>query len=660
MLTLNQWLKRQRGVQGRLVTIQQAIFGNKLNAYMYFRLRFFTFSTLIVTSVHLIEFYLLTVIFSFSHIISILILRSISMVINGSWWGTLELLRSEVRSNHRAGQRQYINGIISSWLTLATLLAVITLAIFLTVICIRMQHPATNSSEHLFLLYVAIVGISIAAQFITQTLHAGAYGLRRVYRPFWSISIANIIGLIVLAIGWPWIREYSLPLSMLISSLVALGLTAIYTLKTYHVLGIEDFYRIQIKPLVELFKQFANSEIWMASVSSLFMKTEGVLILVMLLGNTNHHQFYEPFIIFYLIAPLISASFEWPRLFYFDLKRFNRSSFQQVLSTLNTHVLKTSLLIGIALWLITVLVTVAYFQHFYAICFLLLPFFLVRSYTGYQQMLRFTANHYNDVLFCSGAVLVMAVIARYLEFSIDGAIASLTLVTLLGIFYLFKPHSPSIQTMDEDPLPNLYQWIIDWKKHRNEPKAEIIELGSNYTAHVSQLVLRKVNNELLGKGKACLASKGIILFYQDTKNALITKDWLSYQLAGIAYKHCRLEEPLASYLYRLANEPVHHNTSYLIDHFKQEFKNGIVISFHKEDKASNPHLTKQQSTQIYFSMLQTLGSPLQPQPRNYYHTLVIYEQGVQTLLAIPQSDAPGSQIKRWARQVFIANLNRLI
>ncbi|MDF1655836.1 MAG: hypothetical protein P1U34_12060 [Coxiellaceae bacterium] len=659
MLTLNQWLNRQRGVQGRLVTIQQAIFGNKLNAYMFFRLRFFTFSTLIVTSVHLIEFYLLTIIFSFTHIVSILILRSISMVINGSWWGTLELLRSEVRSNQRAGLRQNINGIISSWLTLATLLGVITIAAFSTYIGIHLQQPV-NNKETLFLFYVAIVGISIAAQFITQTLHAGAYGLRRVYRPFWSISMANIIGLIILALAWPWIREYSLPLSMLISSLVALALTAVYTLKTYHVLGIEDFYRIQLKPLMELFKQFTNREAWMASASSLLMKTEGVLILVMLLGNSSHHQFYEPFIIFYLIAPLISASFEWPRLFYFDLKRFNRSSFQHVLSTLNTHVLKTSILIGLALWLITVLVTVAYFQHFYAICFLLLPFFLVRSYTGYQQMLRFTANHYNDVLFCSGAVLVMAVIARYLGFSIDGAIASLTLVTLLGIVYLLKPHSPSIQTMDEDPVPNLYQWIIDWKQHRNEPRAEIVELGPNYAAHVSQLVQRKINNELLGSGKACLVSKGIILFHQDAKKALITKEWLSYELAGIAYKHCRLEEPLTSYLYRLANEPEHHNSSYLIDQFKQEFKNGIIISFDDETKKSNPNLTKQQSTQIYFSMLQTLGSPLQPQPRNYYHTLVIYDQGVQTLMAIPQCDAPGSQIKRWARQVFIANLNRLI
>ncbi|MDF1796184.1 MAG: hypothetical protein P1U63_06585 [Coxiellaceae bacterium] len=659
MLTLNQWLNRQRGVQGRLVTIQQALLGNKLNAYMLFRLRFFTFSTLIVTSVHLIEFYLLTIIFSFSHIISILILRSISMVINGSWWGTLELLRSDVRSNQRAGNRQAINGIISSWLTLATLLSVITMALFISYILAHIKQIA-NNNEYLFLLYVAIVGISIAAQFITQTLHAGAYGLRRVYRPFWSISIANIIGLIILALGWPWIHQYSLPLSMLISSLVALALTATYTLKTYHVLGIEDFYRIQIKPLIQLLKQFSNHEIWIASLSSLFMRTEGVLILVMLLGGGNHHNFYEPFIIFYLIAPLISASFEWPRLFYFDLKRFNRDSFQHVLSKLNTHVLKTSIWIGLVLWIITVLVTVAYFQHFYTICFLLLPFFLVRSYTGYQQMLRFTANHYNDVLFCSGAVLVMAVIARYLSFSIDGAIASLTLVTLIGIVYLFKPHSLSIKTLDEDPLPNLYQWIIDWKQHRNEPCAEIVELGQNYAAHVSQLVMRKINTELLGKGKACLVSKGIILFYQDTKKPLITKNWLSYELAGIACKHRRLEEPLASYLYRIANEPPQHATGYLIEQFKQEFTNGIVISFQDEDKKNTPSLTKQQSTQIYFSMLQTLGSPLQPQPRSYYHTLVLYEHGIQTLLSIPQCDAPGSQIKRWARQVFIANLNRLI
>ncbi len=658
MLTLNQWLNRQRGVQGRLVTIQQALFGNKLTAYMLFRLRFFTFSTLITAAVHLIEFYLLTVIFSFSHIISILTLRSISMVINGGWWGALELLRSHVRSAQRAGHRESIGSIISAWLMLAATLAIVTIALFASVIVYHYK-PTLTDNETLFLFYVAIVGISIAAQFITQTLHAGAYGLRRVYRPFWSISMANIVGLAVLAIGWPWIAKYSLPLSMLISSLLALTLTATYTLKTYHVLGLEDYYRIKLQPFINLLKQFKYRELYIATLSGIFMRTEGVLILVMLLGHTSHHNFYEPFLIFYLIAPLISASFEWPRLFYFDLKRFNRLSFQHVLSTLNTHALKTSIWIGLALWVITVAITVAYFQRFYGVCFLLLPFFLVRSYTGYQQMLRFTANHYRDVLLCSGAVLVMAILARYLHFSIDGAIASLSLVTLLGIIYLYKPHSPSIQALDEDPLPNLYQWITNWKQHPNHPTAEVIEISPNYPESVSLKVLRKINHTLEGTGKAALVNKGVIVFYQTEQQQIITKDWLTCELAGTAFRHQFLKQPLSDFLYHLANKPIHQSAHALIKQFKQDFPHGVIISFNENDTHINKNLSKQQATQIYFSMLQSLGAPLQPQPRSFYHTLVIYDQGIQTLLAIPQRETSSSIVKHWSRQVFIANLTRL-
>lgn len=656
MQALNQWLQRQRTAQQRLVTIQQALIGNAIPAYLRYRLRFFTFSTLIITAVHLIEFYLLTVIFSFTHIVSILMLRSIGMALSGYWWGNLELLRSQVRQAHRAKNRERIDGIIASWLILATVLALITVATFTGVISYRYNNHI-SPAEVLFLIYVAVIGISIAAQFFTQTLHAGAYGLRRVYRPFWSIPLANIIGLLVLAAGWPLLHQYSLPLAMLISSILALLLTLIYTLKTYHVLGLQHFLTPNIKAFKSLLQCYGHKEIWLASISSLLMRTEGLLVLIMLIGVHHTTEQYESFILFYLIAPLISASFDWPRLFYFDLKRFNRQSFKPMLDRLNYHVLRVSLWVGFGLWLITLLIAVMYFQQFYTICFILLPFFLARAYSGYQQMLQFCANRYYDVIICAGSVLIMAIVARGFELSIDGAIASLVAIIAAGILYLRQPHTICVQNLDEDPLPNVYQWIKEWNQHTTPPQAQVITIDDSNINRLANKITLRINKALHGVGKACMINDTHVLFFQ-TK-PIITQEWLVSKLAGLVLSVNQLNESLASFLYHQGQLSEHVHSGYLVDQFKREVKDGIIVTFDSKQQ-STEQLNRQQSSDIYFSMLHTLNSPLTLQLEKRLHTLVLYNNGVQVLLVIPKYSLPISQIKHWVKQVYVANLHQLL
>lgn len=657
MTKLKSWLQKQKHAQQRLVTIQQALIGQSLPAYMRYRLRFFSFSTLIITFVHLLEFYLLTVIFSFSHIVSILVLRSISMAAHGAWWGHLELLRSQVRTLQRAGKRDEVASTIASWLWLSLLLAVITL----TIIGISVwshSKPSMSDDEWLFLVYLVVIGIGISAQFLTQTLHAGAYGLRRVYRPFWSIPLANIIGLIVLASLWPWVRQYSLPFSMLVASLAALWLTAHFTLKTYGVLGIEGYCRASKDAFKQLIGFFINREFWLSGISSLLMRTEGVLVMIMLIGVQHDQQHYESFILFYLIAPLISACFDWPRLFYFDLKRFNRLCFKRMLVKLNQYVLTTSLIIGACLWLVTLVIALLYFHRFYQISLLLLPFFLIRAYNGYQLMHRFTGNYYYDVIACAGAVVLMALLSRGLDLSIDGAIASLTVITLLAILYLRNPHSIAIQSIDEDPSPNLYQWLLEWKQLPNQPQPEYLRLADSHIPRPSSKITRIINHALGRTGKACALDDTTIMFYQADKAKRITTQWLCERLSGLVIEHQCLNTPLASFLYNIKSNAAHQSACYVVDRFQQQVPQGIVINF--ERHSDNPALDKRQATDIYFSMLQSLGEPLELQLRSNYCTLVLYNQGVETLLVVPRFSMSIKQLKYWVQQVYIANLNRLL
>lgn len=359
MKQLTHWFEAQRKAQDRLTTIQQALLGNGLSNYIKYRLRFFSMNTLIITAVHLIEFYIITLVFSFSHIVSILVLRSISMAIHGFWWGSLELLRSEVRTAQRNGDRRMTAHIISEWLTASFALSCIAI-ILISALSIHSLTSHKNSNDLFFTVYIGVIGVGIAAQFITQTLHAGAYGVRRVYRPFWSLPISHLSSLTVLVILWPLFHRYSLPFALLVGSALSLTLTTIYTLKTYHILGIKLLLSINIKQSFRIFSLVSNLEVWLAGLSGVLMSAEGILVIIMLIGTNHYNSHYEPFIIFYLIAPLISAGFDWPRLFYFDLKRLNRPCFKAMIKKLNQYALRVSLILALFLWLISLAICALY------------------------------------------------------------------------------------------------------------------------------------------------------------------------------------------------------------------------------------------------------------------------------------------------------------
>ena len=166
MKRLNQWFDRASARPQRAVFLEDALLTNNFSSYAFYRLRFFLGTSLTETGLHIIEFTILSFIFSTDLLVAALVLRTIGALIVASWWGALEPMRSQLRQFKREGRMHQVDDIITQWYILASLFSVgiISLAIVWTVFdVLRPSH--TFSVFHLFLLGVSLqVSLSILAR----------------------------------------------------------------------------------------------------------------------------------------------------------------------------------------------------------------------------------------------------------------------------------------------------------------------------------------------------------------------------------------------------------------------------------------------------------------------------------------------------------------
>lgn len=678
--TIQEWINKQKRKKEGFVSFNEALFGKNILAYIIFRLRYFSINVIFTMAVHVLEFYFLTVIFTSTHLESLILFRAAIFVINAGWWGMLEVMRSRIRHLHNSQQNSLLAQELGNWQFLVILLSggcFITSFIFGTLAFIQIgsQHVLENS-------YIAAVIFQLGLHIFVEVRRSGIYAKFRVFRPLLSILLLPCASIAFLMLFWWLAGGYTLVLNTFCSAILSSAISLYYIKNAYTTHQWPKPIWPKLKEFWHFIPQIFIPEFFWAGLASILISLEGMLIWIMYYYSLNHADYNDYYKLFYFIAPLLNASSTWGRLFYFDIKKCSISSLNRFINSFNTRVLYITPLIGFFYWLITALFYVGYFQeNAFSFSLLLLIFFILRSSMAYLQINAFSNRYYLDVVF-SGLIILISVFGFISIESIYLNVLILISVLFLGNVYIYKPHFMPVTNSI-----NINYSFSDWLNalvHHQKPATIISFTIDAKIPWKNKIRLQKIlSNTFQSPCLFWIDRHNLILFF--APNGLNLKDSLSLisiETAGIieGYRLCAdavngpqaLQDLLKeNTLLSLENINLL-NESHLIlpkeydaivTEFIHNFPFGICYEF-KDKKLVIHHSRKIPENSAYYRILvqlvkKSLASPLENNEGMNFSVSVYCDEKNNTLIFImPVSYENYKLVKAWNLAVFKATLEQ--
>ncbi|VEB39404.1 Uncharacterised protein [Legionella sainthelensi] len=678
--TIQEWINKQKRKKESFVSFNEALFGKNILAYIIFRLRYFSINVIFTMAVHVLEFYFLTVIFTSTHLESLILFRAAIFVINAGWWGMLEVMRSRIRHLHNSQQNILLARELGNWQFLAILLSggcFITSFIFgiLAFVEIGSQPLLVN-------FYIAAVIFQLGLHLFVEVRRSGIYAKFRVFRPLLSILLLPCASIAFLVIFWWLAGGFTLVLNTFCSAILGSTLSLYYIKKAYTTHQWPTPMGPTLKEFWHFIPQIFIPEFFLAGLASILISLEGMLIWIMYYYSLHHTAYNDYYKLFYFIAPLLNASSIWGRLFYFDIKKCSISSLNRFINSFNTRVLYITPLIGFFYWLITALFYVGYFQeNAFSFSLLLLIFFILRSTMAYLQINAFSNRYYLDVVI-SGLITLISVFGFISIESLYLHVLILFSVLFLGNVYIYKPHFMPVKNS-----VNINYSFSDWLCaliHHQKPTTIISFTIETKIPWKNKVQLQKIlSTAFQSPYLFWITSHNLLLFFPS--NDLNLKDTLSLisiETAGIieSYRVCvdtvnglqglqdllKENSLLPIEKIKLLNEsqfvlPKEYQA--ILTEFAHHFPLGICYEF-KENKLVIHHTKKIPENSDYYRVLarlvkKSLASPLEKNEGMNFSVSVYCDVKNNTLIFImPISYENYKLVNAWNLAVFKATLEQ--
>ena len=435
MNTLTKCLTNYKRAQNRFVSVQEALLFNRIAKYGFFRFRFAALSTLLSLSVHILEFLILSSVFGVDNFKALFLLRTIAIVFQSIWWGILEVLRAKIRILHSERNLEGIREEIVHWMLLAGALAVI---ISVVGIGLYLVSPKLNVASHVFKLYFLVILIQIAINMLVSTFHAGLYAVKRIPRTFLSIAVTDIFAIFVVLCFRQNLQVYTLPVSLLLSSIFSGWLSVRYTARAYHE---SNFFHWK-KPKATEFFQFVKSihykEFWLAGLASSVFSLDIIILNMIIMSYASSNKTYRIITILYLLAPLVRSTASWTSLFYFDLKRTIDPLLMLFNQAFKNGLFIYAIYIGLVSWLLSlgVVLWIQPTYPFFASLLLLLLLVLI-SCVHYMQMEIFCDGGYGNVILSGlfSLTILINIVSSNIPFPYVFCILFACFLISLGFFF---------------------------------------------------------------------------------------------------------------------------------------------------------------------------------------------------------------------------------
>ena len=481
---LDSWLQRQAAREQRLVTLEDALLGNRAAAYGLYRLRFFALRCLSSAGLHVVRLTLLRFIFSHQNFLTTLLLNAAAGLLTSFWWGALEVLRGRVRHLARDGEGRRIPGEIAQWLAVAAILAGSSL--LLPAVWIAWELLRHGRSLDVLHLYVFAIGFRLAADLLTLTLHSGAYAVRRVYRPLPAMIAVELGSFAIVLAAWPWLGRWSFPISVVAGTVMGSTLTVHYTARVYRLLGWLPL-RLAVPGLTRFAHRSIGSDLFAAGTSYALMKMDAFLMLAMFHSRIDPAHEVSLFLLFVSIGPAVQAGFDWAQLLYFDLKRLQAPCLGALRRRYEQLALRLAVVVAVVLWGIGCLLGTAVMQrNLGELYWLIGPFFLSRSLLALAQVQAFAKRQYGTLL-ANGAVLLAALLALQVGFSdAHYRLLGLAATAFLLAWWLRVVPKMSREGDAEPRVLALTEWLQHLRDVREPVRVRSIRFFTAGSAHLRQ------------------------------------------------------------------------------------------------------------------------------------------------------------------------------
>lgn len=311
------WLQEETARVADLPCLEDALVGYRAWRYAVYRLRYVFVQCLLRTLFRIAELALFATALPFEALGPVLLLRSFMLVGEGAWWGTLEPLRAEVRRLLRDGQTGQASLRVRQWLLLAA--GIGGVGLFGAPLWVWLG-PSPYRSFSIVDTFVLGCGVRWAIDVSMSAYHAGIYGVRRVYRPLWSLLFIDVLDVGLLCTGFFFFGAWAIGPSIAVSGLVRGVVAWSFTRRIYQQL------RLQLGPPGAWWKAkrkavWAPSSSLQYAASNLVGQVDALLVIGLLAAPGETQNGFALAALFHVVGPLQGAASAWSRLFYFDFKR---------------------------------------------------------------------------------------------------------------------------------------------------------------------------------------------------------------------------------------------------------------------------------------------------------------------------------------------------
>ncbi len=367
-----EWVETEKQKAQSFKRLYNHILGN-FYPYFFYRIRYslLRFSTSYV--LFLIEFFILLQTVYASFAIPFLFARiAISGIITFTW-GSIEGLREKLRKKSISLANSYIQRVIFSYRLIAIPLLII--GFFLLYYDVK-NVIGVLAFYHIYILYFLLLVFIELDYSIHQT---SIFVHKRVHKKVWPYIVIDIFGTMSLFIGYTIVGPYALPVSLIIHLLLKYIVHMYYIKKNMS----ELYGNIASKKNLIIFP-FSSLSVGLLHVSVFSLP-------FMYLFSSGFANLSNTYIIVSLIAtPLLSFSFFWSKLFYFDIKKMQKDWFLLGIKELYKKLLVYAIFIGLILLGINTVIQFLYFGRI--VLFLEFSFLFICSSLLGVLILRLTTT----------------------------------------------------------------------------------------------------------------------------------------------------------------------------------------------------------------------------------------------------------------------------
>lgn len=400
----------------------------------------------------------------------------------------------------------------------------------------------------------------------------------------------------------------------------------------------------------KLLSNIFSLEALLAASSSLIMRCEGIIILLLFALHPAQNMTHDLLILFFfLISPFILYGFSWAKLFYFDFKLLERFPLNSLANLLLQKSLRCAYLIGAIFWCLTLITALCFEQSLVHFAFLLLPFFILRAPISILQIKAFSTRRYYDVILSGALTLASLMLITITSLSTEALFVGLSLMMSLSLLYLILIKTRPIEnkSRDYDVLP-LYDWVCSYQNHIQQnlnTSLEIWSLGTGISRPQTHMLINKLARYLGDHGAITqLSTRKILVYFQ-------LPDHKSHQrmlLLGAGFIAANAKVNLDDLFVKSASNAAHD----LSDLCQQQFKDALIIP----TNGRIPSDIKLDYAQLKGAVWRTLKWPWVPQILNGYRlSIEINKDGIKNFFLIPQSTHGNKFHKIWEQTVIQHN-----